>query len=144
MSVVKFNSCTRPFFPNLLDNILKEDFNVIGSNFANNVPAVNIKENESNFSLELAVPGLQKEDFRIHLEHDVLTISAEKKIENEEKTDKYTRREFGYSSFKRSFTLPKSVDTEKIEASCTDGILSLILPKREESKPKPARAINIG
>lgn len=93
--------------------------------------------------IELAVPGLKKSDFKLDLDNQVLTISTESKEENEHKEENYTRREFGYSAFKRTFTLPDSVNDEKINANYTDGILSVLLPKKEEAKQKPVRSIKI-
>ncbi len=118
-------------------------------NFAgtdSNLPAVNVKENDDEFRIEVAAPGMKKEDFNVKLENDRLTISSEKeeKKEEKDKDEEYTRREFSYTSFQRSFTVPeKLVQTEKIKASYKDGILNVVLPKQEEAKPKPARKIDI-
>ncbi|MCU0470423.1 MAG: Hsp20/alpha crystallin family protein [Arcicella sp.] len=101
----------------------------------NNIPAVNVKESENAFAIEVAAPGLKKEDFKISLHENRLTISAKQEESSAEKTDKYTRQEFNYTSFQRTFTLPKNVDGEKIEATYTDGILHVGLPKKEELKP---------
>ncbi len=106
-------------------------------------PAVNIVETENNFRLEVAAPGLGKEDFKVELEQNRLTISAEKQSEKVE-GENLRMREFAYNSFKRSFTLPKTVDGERIEAKYEQGVLSLVLPKKEEALPKPARTIEIG
>lgn len=106
-------------------------------------PAVNIVENKDEFRVELAAPGLNKEDFKISLDNDQLTISANKEVKNEVNEEKYTRREFSYSSFTRSFTLPDTVNGEKIKAEHKDGILTLYIPKREEAKPKPVREIAV-
>jgi HSP20 family protein len=91
----------------------------------------------------MAVPGLKKSDFQIELDNQVLSISTETKEEQENQEENYTRREFGYASFKRSFTLPESVDEEKINASYSEGILNIHLPKKEEAKQRPARSIKI-
>ncbi len=108
------------------------------------LPSVNIKEGEENYEVEMAAPGLQKKDFRIDLANDVLTISSEKKVENEtKKGQQFTRREFSYQSFSRSFTLPNTVDSEKISATYENGILRVLIPKKEEAKTKPARTIEI-
>ncbi len=107
------------------------------------LPKVNIKENAEAFTVELAVPGFKKSDFKLDLDNDVLSISTETKDEKEHKEENYTRREFGYSSFKRTFTLPDSVDDEAINASYKDGVLSILLPKKEEAKQKPVRSIKI-
>ncbi|MCE7042194.1 Hsp20/alpha crystallin family protein [Dyadobacter sp. CY312] len=111
--------------------------------FAGSVPAVNVVESTEGFKIEVAAPGLQKGDFKLNLEKNQLTISAQKEQKEEESEDKYTRREFKYSSFQRTFTLPNSVDGEKIAATYADGILTVALPKREEAKEKPAREIEI-
>ena len=100
------------------------------------VPAVNIKENENNFDIELAAPGLNKKDFSINLEKDVLTVSSEKEVNNESENENYMRKEFGFSSFKRSFSVPETVNTEKIKASFKNGILNIELPKMDEAKIK--------
>jgi HSP20 family protein len=112
-------------------------------NYNNTFPAVNIRENEKDFELEIAVPGQKKEDFNIDVDENVLTISMENKNQGEVKDDNFTRREFSYSSFKRAFTLPETVNEEKINASYTDGILRFTLPKKEEALPKPKRMIEI-
>ena len=132
------------FFPTIWDEFLKDS--MINTNGVSNVlPAVNVKEGENEFTIELAAPGLTKEDFKIKLEEDLLTISRtseEKKEETEEKRN-YTRKEFSFSSFSRSFRLPDTIDGEKIDANYTDGVLYLALPKKEEAKAKPPREIAI-
>ena len=129
MSLVKFNQY--PTFTDLLENIER---NFLGrvDEYTGDVPAVNIKEENDKFVLEMAAPGMKKDDFQINLDNYQLTISSEKKEEKKEKEDNYTRREFLYSSFSRSFTLPKSIDIEKIKADYKNGILSIVLPKKEE------------
>lgn len=107
-------------------------------------PAVNIKENDDKFELELAVPGLSKEQVNIHLDEGVLTISATTEQKEEVTESGYKRREFNYNSFKRSFHLPDTIDSASIGASYENGILLVNLPKREEAKKKPARNIAIG
>lgn len=109
------------------------------------VPSVNIRETKDDFILEVAAPGMKKEDFNIELNNKLLTVSSEKEegYEDEEKKGKYSRREFSYQSFQRSFTLPDSTDGEKISAKYSDGILRITIPKKEESKEKPPRNINI-
>ena len=98
------------------------------------VPAVNITENKENYKLALAAPGLKKDDFKIDLEGNMLTISSEKEESIESTESRYTRKEYSYSSFTRSFTLPEEVNQEKIDAVYTDGVLNLTLPKKEEAK----------
>jgi HSP20 family protein len=133
------------FLPSLLEDIF--DDNIIENKFKNlrSLPAVNIEEQEDKYSLELAAPGKTKKDFSIELDNDLLTISSEIKEENktENKERNFTRREFSYESFKRSFTLPETVDTSKIKASYKNGVLILDLPKREEAKTQPKRMIDI-
>lgn len=108
-----------------------------------NLPAVNVVEDKDNFRVEVAAPGLKKEDFKLNINNGVLTISSEKKQENESKEENYTRKEFHYSSFSRSFTLPSSIDSDKISASYNDGILNILIPKREETKNNQAKQIAI-
>jgi HSP20 family protein len=109
------------------------------------VPAVNILESDNDFQVEVAAPGMNKKDFKIDLDNNVLTISSEKEEKKEEKDKKgnYTKKEFSYTSFERSFTLPDSIDQDKIAASYKDGVLRITLPKREEAKVKPAKTISI-
>jgi HSP20 family protein len=107
------------------------------------LPKVNIKETADAYFVEMAVPGLKKSDFQIDLDNQVLSISTEVEEKNEEKEENYTRREFGYSSFKRSFTLPETVEDKKIKATYNEGVLSIHLPKKEEAKQKPPRNIQI-
>ncbi|HEY9169812.1 MAG TPA: Hsp20/alpha crystallin family protein [Lutibacter sp.] len=135
-----------PTWSNWLDDIFNRDLpSVFTSNFNTGItlPKVNIKETADAFMVEMAVPGLKKSDFHIDLDNQVLSISTETKEENERKEENYTRREFGYSSFKRTFTLPESVNDEEIKANYNEGILSVLLPKKEEAKQKPARSIKI-
>ena len=107
-------------------------------------PSVNVKETETEYQIEVAVPGLKKENFNIKVENSVLTISYDQKEEKEDKVKDYTRCEFTYSSFQRSFSIPKDeVDDSKTEALYKDGVLHVTLHKREEVKPKPARVIEI-
>ncbi|GAA3555577.1 Hsp20/alpha crystallin family protein [Snuella lapsa] len=107
------------------------------------LPKVNIKEETDAYVVEMAVPGLKKTDFHINLENNILSISAELKETNGGEDGGYTRREFGYSSFKRAFTLPETVEEGKIRANYSEGILNVYLPKREEAKEKPPREIKI-
>jgi len=146
MSLIKRNEAN--WLPSVFDDMFKTDWlggttnvNSIGTS----IPAVNIKETEDNFSVEVAAPGKTKEDFNIELDNDVLTISSEEKQKNEtsEKSGRYTRKEFSYSTFKRAFSLPDSVDSEKISASYKDGVLTIALPKREEAKVQAKRMIDI-
>jgi len=96
-----------------------------------NIPAVNVEEDEKEYRIEVAAPGLEKEDLKVSVNDGVLTISSEKKVEKEDKKDGYIRREFGYSSFCRSFTLPVEVDSDKIGAKHKNGLLHISIPKAE-------------
>jgi len=125
-------------FPTLFDDFFRpwNEWFDNGSvmNRSLNIPAVNITENKDYFNVSLAVPGMKKDDFNIDIEGNMLTISCEKEEKKEEKDKKYTRKEFNYSSFSRSFTLPEDVNKEKIEAHYEDGVLKMNLPKKEEAK----------
>jgi len=107
-------------------------------------PSVNIIETDDDFRIELAAPGLSKKDFKIDLENEILTISAEKKSDEKESTkNNYKRREFDFTNFKRSFTLSESIDSQSISAKYANGVLNVTLAKKEEAKPQPARTIAI-
>lgn len=139
---------TENYFPSFIDRFFNNDLSDWGlSNFSStntSLPAVNVKETEDDYLIEVAAPGMKKKDFKINYHNNVLTISSERKEEKEDNDDNYSRREFSYQSFQRSFTVPQqSVDGDKIQASYTDGILNIKLPKREEIKPKPAKEIKI-
>ena len=141
MSIVRRNNL---LFPSLMNEFFKPDWFGGMEKFENRIPAVNIKESETGFELELAIPGQKKEDFNVEIDDHVMTISMESKSEDQTSDEKYTRREFSYQSFKRSFTLPETVNEDKIEASYTDGILKFSLPKRDEVLPKPKKTVEIG
>lgn len=135
-------------FPSVWNELFDDDFFVRGHSLANSkftVPAVNVKENSDSYTIELAAPGMKKEDFVIELDNDVLTISSEEKSESNEKDDdgNYTKREFKYNSFTRSFTLPDAADDEKISAKYKDGLLNIVINKKEEAKVKPKKMIKI-
>jgi len=107
------------------------------------VPAVNVKETEKNFEIEVAAPGLTKKDFKITVENGVLTISSEKKEEKEQKEKDYTRMEFSYSSFSRSFSLPENVNEDDVKANYEDGLLKLNVAKKLITQPKAKKAIEV-
>ncbi|WP_299210549.1 Hsp20/alpha crystallin family protein [uncultured Dokdonia sp.] len=107
------------------------------------LPKVNIREVTDAYFVDMAVPGMRKEDFQIDLDNHVLSISSEISQEENNQEEIYTRREFGYASFKRTFTLPESIEEAKIQATYVDGILRVQLPKKEEAKQKPPRTITI-
>jgi HSP20 family protein len=108
-----------------------------------NMPAVNVHETDKSYELELAAPGLSKKDFKITAEEGILTVSSEKKEEKEQKEKDYTRKEFEYSSFSRSFALPQNIDEEDIKAIYEDGILKLTIAKHVASQPKLKKAIEV-
>ena len=132
-----------PFFPSLIDDFINTDWNLKVPTFSGTVPAVNIKELDSQFEIELAVPGMNKDDFEIEVEDGVLSISSTQEEEQVNEKGKFTRREFSYSSFRRSFTLPDSVDPTKIDATYKEGVLLVLLPKHKEAQPQPKKLIKI-
>ena len=135
-----------PIFSSLIDDWFLGDIpSLFTSNYNTGItlPKTNIRETVDAYFVEMAVPGLKKDDLELKLDNQMLSISAETKKENEENKDNYTRREFGYSSFKRSFTLPEFIDESKIKAKYNEGILSIELPKMEEAKPKPPKTIKV-
>lgn len=140
MSLIKRNEV---LFPALMNEILRPDWFGGTQNTRTSIPAVNIKENEKDYSLELFVPGRAKEDFGIEIDDAVLTISSEIKESHAGSEENFTRREFTITSFKRAFTLPEIVATDKIEATYENGILKFKLPKKEEALPKPKRTIEL-
>ena len=99
-----------------------------------NMPAVNITENKDDYKVSVAAPGLKKDDFKIDLEGNMLTVSCEREDSKEDKEARYTRKEYSYSSFQRSFALPEEINQEKIEATYEDGVLKVVLPKKDEAK----------
>lgn len=135
-------------FPSLFDDFFKP-WNELFDNSrvwgrAATVPSVNIIENEKEYKLSLAAPGLKKEDFKIDVVDNILTISAEKEESKEEKEERFTRREYNYSSFLRRFPMPEDVKQDAIEASYSEGVLKLMLPKKEEArKSAPTKQITI-
>ena len=150
MSLMKRNGNLFDSFPSLFnDDFFTRDLFNWGlknnSNTGTTIPAVNIKETPETFEVEMAAPGMTKNDFKIELDSNVLTITSERSMESEPKDgERYSRKEFSYQSFQRTFTLPKEVvDDEKIQAKYENGVLYLVIPKKEEAKQKPARMIQI-
>lgn len=143
------NSSEFPQFPSLFDDFLMRDFfNLPGRRItaSHTIPAVNITESDAVFDLAVAAPGMDKKDFKIELEKDMLIISAQQEVKEEEKSEdqRYTRQEFSYHSFKRAFHLPeKLVNHEAISATYKDGILHIVIPKKELEKTKVSREITI-
>jgi HSP20 family protein len=141
MTLIKTNGrqTQHPQFSNWLDQLFDVPSTFTlgnpASRFDGNKPAVNIKENDKEFLLEVAAPGLKKEDFNISFEKDHLVISASKKTEEKEESHQVKRTEFHFESFERSFLLPEErVDIDQINAKYQDGILKLVIPKKEEQK----------
>ncbi len=134
---------SNPLFPSLLDEFFDSDTPFSGLSSRSLVPSVNISETDTNFELALAAPGKTRKDFNVELDDHVLTVSSESKHEDESMTDQYTRREFRYDNFQRSFSLPETVDTSGIKAKYDNGILTITLPKHEEAIPEPKKQIEI-
>lgn len=137
MALVKFKdpangNAVNPWFNDVFESLFNDSF--VSDRMTLRVPAVNIAENENEYHIELAAPGLNKEDFKVNLEKNILSISVEKKIENNEDNRRFNRREFSYSSFVRSFTLPEGADQNNIDASYVNGVLTITVGKREEAK----------
>jgi len=136
-------------WPSLISNSFLTDFfdgdKFFDSDWLRNksLPAVNVKETDKNFEIELAAPGLAKKDFKVTAENGILTISSEKQEEKEQKEKDYTRREFSYNSFSRSFTMPENTNEDDIKANYEDGILKLQVAKKVIGQPKPRKAIEV-
>lgn len=147
MSLIKRDSYL-PTWSNFFNDFLNRDwYDWSNQNFSltnTTIPSVNIKETENEFEVEMAAPGMAKDDFKLEIHNNVLTISSEKQTENKTEEGKnITRREFSYQSFSRSFTMPVIVDTEKISAKYENGILRVMIPKKDEAKPKPMKQIKV-
>ncbi len=149
MSLIKFFPATvsnKPVnvFDNFFNDFLRDDFPVSFRNGAlQKSPAVNIAEMDDSYRIEVAAPGLDKGDFEVKVDQDLLTISAKKETKSEGNDEKYTRREFSYFEFTRNFHLPETVDAEGITANYENGILHITLAKKEEAKPAPVKTVEI-
>lgn len=153
MALTRFTNNVFPSFPSFIDRFFEgnafsplsigDNWDFAGSN--STLPAVNVKENDNEYQIDVAAPGVKKSDFKLSYENGRLTISSEKKDEKEEKEGtKVTRKEFSYQSFQRSFSVPEDeVNADKISAKYSDGILHVMLPKHERAKTKPAKEIKI-
>ena len=151
MNLISFLPTTnrKPVTANAIDNMFNEFFNndfpvSFRNGHLQKSPAVNIVESDDFYRIEVAAPGLGKEDFQVKIENDLLTISARKEAKEGAEGEKYTRREFNYFEFKRNFHLPETVDGNGIKANYENGVLHVTLEKKPEAKPQPARAIEIG
>lgn len=136
MALVKFNQGSNLSGLNPFTDVFESFFNdsFISDRMISRVPAVNICETDGEYQIELAAPGLKKEDFKINLDQNMLNISVEKTTENKEENKKYNKREYSYSSFVRTFALPESADDAHIEAGYNDGVLNIKVAKKEEAK----------
>ena len=149
MSIIKRNDALFDM-PALFNDLFTRDVWNWGLNNNSNtnttIPALNIKESEDAYEIELAAPGMKKDDFNVELDGNMLIIKSERKNEDDQQKEngKYSRKEFSYQSFQRMLQLPKEVvDSEKIAAKYVDGVLRLSIPKKEEAKPRPPRMIQI-
>ena len=149
-TLVRTNGNLFPAIPSLLNDLFTDDW--FDSSLANwkstgaTLPAVNVRETNEDFNIEVAAPGMKRDDFKVELDNNVLTISSQQQNDQEEKNNEpgYTRREFSYQSFQRSFKLPENqVEGDKIAARYVDGILQITVPKKDEAKVKPAKQITV-
>lgn len=145
MTLIKFKNEPAATLPTLFNDFFGDFFNdsLMKRDFFKSVPAVNISERADDYLIEMAAPGYGTDDFKVSIDNDVLTIKAERKQENSDENTRYTRKEFSYESFQRSFTMPEHVEAEKIGAEYKDGLLSLILPKKDMAKVKPVREVKV-
>jgi len=134
MALVKYGEGRKLFnpFTDAFESLFNDSF--LNDRMVSRVPAVNISETDDHYHIELAAPGLQKDDFKASLDGDVLTISAEKQTGPSENDRKYNKCEYNYTSFVRSFTLPDSANDEGIDAGYTDGVLRINVAKKEEAR----------
>ena len=151
MTLVKFSNGSRTSslqelektfgFPSLIQDVFDKFWSENES--VNWMPSVNIRERAEDYKIDLAVPGMNKEVFRVEMEYNMLTVTGERKEEFGESNEKVTRQEFQYGSFRRSFSLPAEADADKIQAAYKDGILSLTIAKKEEARQKPKKQISV-
>ncbi len=143
--LVRFNHPLAKRTKTLADDFFTQDFDKFFKGFENStvLPPVNIKESETNFEIELSVPGFKKEDFQLKLDNDLLTIAAKVEEKKAETTEKYTRKEFRNHSFSRTFTLPEAVLIDDINAKYENGILKVTLPKNQEVLEKRNKSIEV-
>ena len=141
MKLVRWNN--QPSYLNLLDNLFEREFNEIAEKKCGYLPATNIIDKKDAFELEIAIPGMQKDDFKISLEDNLLTLSSEKESKKTDEDSNIIRKEFSYYSFSRSFTLPRSINTENISAHYENGLLKITLPKKEELISKVNKEIAV-
>lgn len=128
-------------FNEMLESFFNTDFNPVFN--TSDTPAVNVVETKDNYKLEVAVPGMSKENMKINVDGNMLTVSGKNETKNSEEKENYTRKEFSFSSFFRTFTLPDTVDADKISADYVNGILNVVIPKKDEAKVSGPKSINI-
>lgn len=145
MSIIKRDVGYAPTLSNFFDDFFTRDlFNWPStSSTGTSIPKVNIFETDSEFHVEMAAPGMAKDDFKVELDNNQLTISSQKESESADENKNYQRQEYSYQSFSRTFHLPDSAEPEKINAKYVDGVLNLVIPKKEEAKRKPIKTIKI-
>lgn len=144
MTLIKATNDFYPNLPSMFNDVWGHSWVPQRTSNQSTVPAVNIRESDEGYSLEVAAPGYDKSEFSVVVENEVLTISVEREQNAEQTEHQHTRKEFCYQSFTRKFNVPKDlVDSDRVEASYSHGILTVTIPKREEMKPKPARTIEI-
>jgi HSP20 family protein len=149
-TLVRQNATLFPSLPSLLEDLFNRDWvdsTSPNGSYSATLPAVNVRETNEDYIIDVAAPGMKREEFKVELDNNMLTISSHRE-EKQEETDEnmnYSRREFNYQSFQRSFTLPENkVEGEKIAARYSDGILHITVPKKDEAKIKPVKKITIG
>jgi len=145
MSIIKRDVGYAPTLSNFFDDFFTRDlFNwPSSSSTGTSIPKVNIFETDNEFHVEMAAPGMSKDDFKVELDNNMLTISSQRDTEEKDENKNYQRREYSYQSFMRTFHLPDSAEAEKINAKYVDGVLNLVIPKKEEAKRKPIKTIKI-
>jgi len=145
MSIIKRDVGYAPTLSNFFDDFFTRDlFNwPSSSSTGTSIPKVNIFETDNEFHVEMAAPGMSKDDFKVELDNNMLTISSQRETEEKDEKKNYQRREYSYQSFVRTFHLPDSAEAEKINAKYVDGVLNLVIPKKEEAKRKPIKTIKI-
>lgn len=145
MSIIKRDVGYAPTLSNFFDDFFTRDLFSwpSSSSTGTSIPKVNIYETESEFHVEMAAPGMSKDDFKVELDNNMLTISSQKESESKDDKKNYQRREYSFQSFVRTFHLPDSAEAEKINAKYVDGVLNLAIPKKEEAKRKLVKTIKI-
>ncbi len=144
MALIRFNNENEiyPYFSNFLENFFDDDYG-FKRQISRSIPAVNVIEEKGNYKIEVAAPGLKKDDFNVNLEKNVLKIESRKESKNEVKEANYTKQEFCFDSFSRSFTLPDTINSNKIDAKYSEGVLTISLPLKEDAKVQASREIKI-